>query len=237
MTKVKFIDKNNKENQICSTCEYWDWHVNYSSKRDDVFVYTCQNINSVKCNKETDGCDTCNCHQYSKRYIDTLFFNNCKYNMAAKCFVGDVLIKNVNLCGYYSKVVRKDGKVWAHYPNCELSNCPKLNPKLLCGETPIKEKDDCNMKIKQFDYKTEFVEKLNNDEDLKDGVLYVAPHYEVAIHKCMCGCGEKVVTSLIEGQWTWNFNGKNVSLSPSVGNYNFNCKSHYYLRDGIVKWL
>ena len=83
-------------------------------------------------------------------------------------------------------------------------------------------------------YDTEFVDKT--PEELEDGVLYIAPHYEVAVHLCMCGCREKVVTPLNEYGWNWTFTDGNVSLSPSVGNFQYNCKSHYFLKNGKVQW-
>jgi len=83
-------------------------------------------------------------------------------------------------------------------------------------------------------YDTEFVNQI--PKELKDGVLYVAPHYEVVVHLCMCGCGEKVITPLNEYGWRWTFNDGNVSLNPSVGNFQYNCKSHYFLKNGKVQW-
>lgn len=96
--------------------------------------------------------------------------------------------------------------------------------------------------MKQDNYITKFVDRIPKYEDLKDGILYVAPHFVVAVHKCMCGCGEKVVTPLNIGKnkfgnaWDWNYDGKTVSLSPSVGNFQQPCKSHYFLKNGIVQW-
>lgn len=83
-------------------------------------------------------------------------------------------------------------------------------------------------------YDTEFVNQM--PKELKNGILYVAPHYEVAAHLCMCGCGEKVVTPLNKYGWDWTFNNVDVSLSPSVGNFQYNCKSHYFLKNGKVQW-
>ena len=89
--------------------------------------------------------------------------------------------------------------------------------------------------MKHNNYKTEFVEHM--PEELEEGILYVAPHFECALHKCMCGCGEFVCTALVKGPgWTWNFDGANVSLSPSIGNYSYACKSHYFLKNGKVQW-
>lgn len=64
---------------------------------------------------------------------------------------------------------------------------------------------------------------------IEDGVLYISIEYCTAIHKCVCGCGNEVVTPLSPTDWEITFNGKTVSLSPSIGNWNFACKSHYWI--------
>lgn len=92
---------------------------------------------------------------------------------------------------------------------------------------------------KRRTYETKIVEEFIPENDaLEEGVLYVAPHFDCAVHKCMCGCGEVVCTPLGEGKWSWCKDGTsgNVSLSPSIGNFDYKCKSHYFLRNGIVQW-
>ena len=95
--------------------------------------------------------------------------------------------------------------------------------------------------MKHIEYKTIFILSMNNI-NIENGVLYVMPHYNCAIHNCMCGCGEKVVTPLNDcndntrQHWGWSFDGRNVSLTPSVGNFQQPCKSHYYLKNGKVFW-
>lgn len=64
---------------------------------------------------------------------------------------------------------------------------------------------------------------------LEDGMLYISIEYKTAVHKCVCGCGNKVVTPLTPNDWEFTFNGKTISLSPSIGNWSFECKSHYYI--------
>lgn len=83
-------------------------------------------------------------------------------------------------------------------------------------------------------YTTVFVEHI--PEQLEEGVLYVAPHFECAVHKCMCGCGEIICTPITSGQWEWEFDRYNVTLHPSIGNFQYPCKSHYFLRKGQVQW-
>ncbi len=52
----------------------------------------------------------------------------------------------------------------------------------------------------------------------------------------MCGCGNKVVTPITPTDWTYIFNGEAVSLSPSIGNWNFKCQSHYWIKHGAIIW-
>ena len=73
-------------------------------------------------------------------------------------------------------------------------------------------------------------------ETLLEGILYVSIRYATAIHNCCCGCGNKVVTPLDPDQWKLTFDGQSISLSPSIGNWNFPCRSHYWIYRGNVKW-
>lgn len=68
------------------------------------------------------------------------------------------------------------------------------------------------------------------------GVLYVSTEYRTAVHACCCGCGRKVVTPLGPTDWRVTIKGTAVSLYPSIGNWNFPCQSHYWIRDGSVVW-
>jgi len=80
----------------------------------------------------------------------------------------------------------------------------------------------------------EFVE--NVPSDLEDGVLYVSTPYATAVHKCCCGCGKEVVTPLSPTDWRLTFDGESVSLSPSIGNWSFDCQSHYWIRRNQIRW-
>lgn len=59
--------------------------------------------------------------------------------------------------------------------------------------------------------------------------------YATAIHLCACGCGNEVVTPLTPVDWRLSFNGR-VSLPPSVGNWSFPCRSHYWITDEHIHW-
>lgn len=77
-------------------------------------------------------------------------------------------------------------------------------------------------------------------EELEYGVLYISIMYRTAIHKCVCGCGNQVVTPIAKNSWRISFNGDTVTLYPSIGNWRFDCMSHYWIRDGKIihaeKW-
>jgi hypothetical protein len=73
-------------------------------------------------------------------------------------------------------------------------------------------------------------------EQLENGKLYISEEYGTAIHKCCCGCGEKVVTPLSPVDWQCTKGSQGVSLSPSIGNWNYRCKSHYFIRNNKVVW-
>jgi hypothetical protein len=71
---------------------------------------------------------------------------------------------------------------------------------------------------------------------MEDGVIYVSVDYATAIHKCCCGCGNEVVTPLSPTDWELTFDGKTISLNPSIGNWNFRCQSHYWITKNTVEW-
>lgn len=80
----------------------------------------------------------------------------------------------------------------------------------------------------------EFVEFI--PEDLSPGVLYISKRYSTASHLCCCGCGLEVVTPLNPAKWRIVESGGSASLSPSVGNWSFPCRSHYWITGNQVRW-
>ncbi len=77
-----------------------------------------------------------------------------------------------------------------------------------------------------------FVEDI--PEQLQLGFLYISMRYATAVHLCCCGCKREVVTPLSPAQWRLTFDGENVSLHPSIGNWSLPCRSHYFLSNGRV---
>lgn len=80
----------------------------------------------------------------------------------------------------------------------------------------------------------EFVEYI--PKELEPGRLYVCMPFATVVHKCCCGCGHEVVTPLSPTDWTLLFDGESISLDPSIGNWSFNCQSHYWIRRNKVQW-
>lgn len=80
----------------------------------------------------------------------------------------------------------------------------------------------------------QFVEFI--PEALEEGTLYVSILYTTAAHLCCCGCGRKVVTPLTPTDWELRFDGKTVSLDPSIGSWALPCQSHYWIRRNRVIW-
>ena len=60
--------------------------------------------------------------------------------------------------------------------------------------------------------------------------------YGTVSHRCCCGCGREVVTPLTPTDWKLIFDGETVSLYPSIGNWNFPCRSHYWIWNSCVEW-
>jgi len=88
-------------------------------------------------------------------------------------------------------------------------------------------------KIKNF--KLEFVHYM--PRELNQGVLYISMEYSLVMHLCACGCGEKVATPLSPEDWKLYYDGDAITLSPSIGNWDFSCMSHYWIRRNKVIFI
>jgi Family of unknown function (DUF6527) len=79
-------------------------------------------------------------------------------------------------------------------------------------------------------------------DDIKDHTVYVIGekgHEWLAALKCPCGCGDTLQLNLIKAvkpKWRIFFHKKRkVSISPSIDRI-VNCRSHFTLTKGIVRW-
>ncbi len=82
--------------------------------------------------------------------------------------------------------------------------------------------------------KHEFVQFI--PEELQERTIYISIHYATVSHLCACGCENKVVTPLKPTDWKLTFDGKTISLHPSIGNWSFPCRSHYWISNNKVQW-
>lgn len=82
--------------------------------------------------------------------------------------------------------------------------------------------------------KHEFVDSL--PRDLEEGTLYISILFATVGHKCCCGCGREVITPLSPTDWALTFDGETVSLDPSIGNWSFPCRSHYWIVRNQARW-
>jgi len=80
----------------------------------------------------------------------------------------------------------------------------------------------------------EYVEFI--PEKLEPGYLYISHRFKTASHLCCCGCGSRVVTPFNRSKWYLTDHGNSVSLYPSIGNWSFLCRSHYFIDHGRIKW-
>jgi hypothetical protein len=72
--------------------------------------------------------------------------------------------------------------------------------------------------------------------ELEPNTIYISIPYATVIHNCCCGCGNRIVTPLSPAEWKLTFDGRTVSLEPSIGNWRYPCRSHYWIRNNRVVW-
>lgn len=91
-------------------------------------------------------------------------------------------------------------------------------------------------KIETVEVTPVFVEVIT--EKLEENKIYISKMYGTAIHNCLCGCGNLTVTPLGPDGWilTEHPDGK-ISFHPSIGNYQFPCKSHYVITKNKANFL
>ncbi len=73
-------------------------------------------------------------------------------------------------------------------------------------------------------------------DQIENDVLYLSLEYGTVIHKCACGCGNEVNTPLSPTGWKMIYDGERVTLKPSIGNWSFDCKSHYWITNNKIEW-
>jgi hypothetical protein len=88
------------------------------------------------------------------------------------------------------------------------------------------------MKVNRLDHV--FVDTV--PDTLDPGILYISIEFRTTMHLCCCGCGNPVVLPLRRAAWSLTYDGETITLSPSVANWSFPCRSHYVIRASHVVW-
>lgn len=80
----------------------------------------------------------------------------------------------------------------------------------------------------------EFTEYI--PDDLANDTIYISIEHRTIIHLCACGCEMEVVTPLSPTDWRMTYDGESISLYPSIGNWSFPCRSHYWIKNSQIVW-
>lgn len=83
-------------------------------------------------------------------------------------------------------------------------------------------------------FQVQFVESV--PDQLEEGTLYVSMRFAMVIHLCACGCGTETVTPLDRTDYKLVYDGDTITLCPSIGNWQYRCRSHYFIRRSRVVW-
>lgn len=91
--------------------------------------------------------------------------------------------------------------------------------------------------IKKVQIEPVFVEEM--PRVYERGKIYISEKYEISKHLCLCGCDNMSIMPLGGGKW-WTLvkeNDGTVSFIGSVGNFNFDCKSHYIITKNVANFV
>ena len=84
------------------------------------------------------------------------------------------------------------------------------------------------------DLTTMFVDQIPSER--QHGSLYVSVLFRTSLHLCACGCGNEVWLPIRPDRHHLSWDGDSITMCPSVGNWNFPCRSHYWIRNGRIEW-
>ena len=82
-----------------------------------------------------------------------------------------------------------------------------------------------------------FVQYIPADgAELVPGIVYISMKYNTVVHRCPCGCGGLSEFTLDPIRFRIEYDGRSVTFSPSIGNSNLECRSHYWICENHVRW-
>jgi hypothetical protein len=73
-------------------------------------------------------------------------------------------------------------------------------------------------------------------KELRPGVVYHNPDFELGALLCACGCGHRVDLLVPDSHQIYSSNGL-ATVRPSIAVCDAPCKSHYVISAGHVEWL
>jgi hypothetical protein len=73
-------------------------------------------------------------------------------------------------------------------------------------------------------------------KELRPGVVYHNPDFELGALLCACGCGHRVDLLVPDSHQVYSSNGL-ATVRPSIAVCDAPCKSHYVISGGQVEWL
>jgi len=77
----------------------------------------------------------------------------------------------------------------------------------------------------------------NVPDELEEGIFYYSPEYQLAVHSCLCGCKQEVVTPIKDGEWSLLIAEDTlITVSPSIQQRQ-GCQSHYIINRGIANFV
>ncbi len=87
-----------------------------------------------------------------------------------------------------------------------------------------------------FQFTNDIPEKVAQNKIL---IIGEPENYWLVILKCPCGCKNIIHLNLLKEArpcWTFLVNKKKISLKPSIWRKT-GCKSHFFIKNGKVKWV
>ena len=91
--------------------------------------------------------------------------------------------------------------------------------------------------LKQVSVEQRLVTEIPNITEMEEQLIYISLEYKTASHLCLCGCKNLTVTPLGIGWWTIFIERGKINIQPSIGNFQFDCKSHYIIKNGIANFV
>lgn len=92
--------------------------------------------------------------------------------------------------------------------------------------------------LKKVEVNFEKVHYIPKHSKMEEGVIYISDEFGTSSHLCLCGCKELTVMPLGKDGWAYHIDAlKGLTMTPSVGNFQLPCKSHYIITKGNANFV